>query len=304
MSTDIDHLELGQFIPLHYHYNMLNDAARMQGFKAALTRAVRPGARVLELGGGTGVLSFFAAEHAAEVICVERNPELVATARRILDLNSNGHKVKIVQADAFHYLPPEPVDVVICEMVHVGMLREKQLPVIDAFKKRYLEKFGGPLPAFVPEACVQAVQPVEHDFDFQGYYAPTILFQDPMVEQSKTKGLADPFVFQMFSYEEAIPHMCGWDGRVRIAADGMLNSLRIITKNILAILVDEQRTVDWYSQYLIVPLAHPFEVAEGDEVQVRFRYPPGASLDALTATLHVARTNVTDGAESNKKAAA
>jgi hypothetical protein len=30
-------------------------------------------------------------------------------------------------------------------MIHVGMLREKQVEVIEAFKQRYLARFGGPL---------------------------------------------------------------------------------------------------------------------------------------------------------------
>ena len=69
-------------------------------------------------------------------------PLLVQAARHILAMNPGGERVEVVHADAFDYLPPEPVDVVICEMLHVGMLREKQIPVIDSFKQRYLEKFG------------------------------------------------------------------------------------------------------------------------------------------------------------------
>jgi SAM-dependent methyltransferase len=172
MSRADDPSELGQFIPLHYHYNMLNDAVRMRGFKAAIDFVVRPGSKVLELGGGTGVLSYFAIQKAAKVWCVERNPELVAKARQILSLNPPGDKVEIIEADAFDFLPPERVDVVICEMIHVAMLREKQIPVIASFKERYLTRFGKPLPSFVPEALIQAVQPVEHDFNFDGYYAP------------------------------------------------------------------------------------------------------------------------------------
>src|SRR3569623_2485995 len=59
--------ELGQFVPLHYHYNLLNDTARMHGFTAAIEHAVHPGARELELGGGTGVLSNIAAPKASKV---------------------------------------------------------------------------------------------------------------------------------------------------------------------------------------------------------------------------------------------
>ncbi|MFC1750238.1 methyltransferase domain-containing protein [Pseudomonadota bacterium] len=287
MTAQIDRLVLGQFIPMHYHFNMLNDTERMQGFKAALEYVVRPGAKVLELGGGTGVLSFFAAQHAAHVYYVEQNPELVETARRVLKQNPNGHKVEIVRADASQYLPPEPVDVVVCEMLHVGLLREKQASMIHNFKKRYLEKFGGPLPAFVPDACFQAVQPVQHDFNYEGFYAPTILFQEPTAMHEGTQGLSDPMAFQTFTYDDVIPQTCCWDGRIQIVADGQLNALRFITKNILAILLEQQRTIDWFNQYLIVPLNEPMYVQAGDEIAVSFDYETGAEFDALTRSLNV-----------------
>jgi len=287
MTTSRDARELGQFIPLHYHYNMLQETARMQGFKDALQYAVPPDAKVLELGGGTGVLSFFAAQKASKVYCVERNPELVATAKRLLALNANGHKVEVIQADAFDYLPPEPVDVVICEMIHVAMLREKQIPVISQFKERYLKKFGGKLPVFVPEACIQAVQPVQQSFVFEDYYAPVILFQNPIATQPSTVELADPAMYQLFSYDGALSDLIQWHGAITIQHDGELNALRFITKNILAIVVGEQRTIDWHSQYLVVPLPAPMAVRAGEVIEVAFSYGAGAGFDALTDSLHV-----------------
>lgn len=287
MNNKYDHLELGQFIPAQYHFNMLNDTARMQGFAQALQQVVRPGSRVLELGGGTGVLSFFAAQRAAHVWCVERNPELVAMSRRILRQNPNGDKVEIVQADARFYVPPEPVDVVICEMLHVGLLREKQVEIIGKFKQRYLAKFGGPLPIFVPEACIQAFQLVEQDFNFEGYHAPTILFQDPAATQERSRGLSDPALYQSFTYDGALPQVCSADGDITIAANGRLNAVRLITKNILAFRIEEQTTIDWYNQYLVVPLDEPLDVFVGDSVNVQFQYNPGGSLDALSDSLRI-----------------
>lgn len=294
MKNKYDRLELGQFIPVQYHYNMLNDTVRMRGFAAAIELVVKPGARVLELGGGTGVLSFFAAQRASHVWCVERNPELVAASRRIMRQNVGGEKVDIIQADAGQYLPPEPVDVVICEMLHVGLLREKQVEIIDQFKNRYLEKFGGPLPIFIPEACIQAFQLVEQDFHYFDYYAPTILFQNPGSEQDRSYGLSDPIVYHSFAYDETIPTQCCWDGAVRVTETGRLNAIRIITKNILAIQNAEPPTIDWHNQYLVVPLPEPIEVGAGDYLRVQFDYEPGASIDALCETLQVGSTQVND----------
>ena len=281
MSASHEQLELGQFIPLVYHYNMLADQARMNAFMEAIALAVPEGSRVLELGGGTGVMSFFAAQRAAQVWCVERNPELVRAARRFLAMNSGGERVEVIEVDAFDYLPPEPVDVVICEMLHVGMLREKQIPVIESFKQRYLEKFGGQLPRFIPEAFIHAVQPVQQSFDYSGYYAPAPLFQDAAAEQPRTRELGAPVAYQLCSYNEPLPADCCWQGELAIERGGQLNALRFITKNVLAIDEAAHRTVDWFNQYLVIPLDAPMTVEDGQRVTVSFAYRPGDQIAAL-----------------------
>ncbi|MEM7377316.1 MAG: methyltransferase domain-containing protein [Pseudomonadota bacterium] len=286
-----DARELGQFIPAHYHANMLNDEARMQGFREAITHVVPEGGTVLELGGGTGVLSCFAAQRARHVWCVEFNPELVALSQALLRQNLNGDRVEVVLADARTWLPPEPVDVVVCEMLHTGLLREQQAAVLQSFKRRYLECFGGPLPRFVPEACLQAIQPIEQDFVHEGYFAPCLQFQSPVAEQSRSVELGAPTVYQVFCWDDAIPTQCAYDGPVAIARDGRVNALRVITKNLLAIVDDGQRTIDWHNQYMIVPLDTPIDMAAGDTLHVSFQYCPGDALSALRDTLVVAAVN-------------
>lgn len=278
-------MELGQFIPAVYHFNMLADDARMLAFKRAIANDVHPGHVVLELGGGTGVLSYFAALRGARVICVERNPELARLAQRALRHNSASDRITIVQADAMDYLPPEPVDVVICEMLHVGMLREMQLPVIESFKERYLREFGPPLPKFIPEAYFQAVQPVVHNFDYHGYRAPAACFQDPLVINRRTRVLGEPVIYHQGHYSAAQQLDCSWDGLLVCDFAGELNALRFITKNVLTVVPAERDTVDWSSQYLVLPLDHPLRVGKNREVAVRFRYRAGDPLRALQDSL-------------------
>lgn len=284
-EREVESCYLGQFIPVHYHHNMLMDDNRMTNFKAAIRHAVRPGAKVLELGGGTGVLSWFAASAGADKVwCVEYNPDLVKEARRFLALNPNGHKVEVVHADAFDYLPPEPVDVVICEMIHVAMLREKQVEVIEAFKRRYLERFGGPLPLFIPEAAVMAVQPLQQDYTFEGYCAPIVQFQ-PHTLHPGTVELAQPSVYSILDFSQLTDTLIRWEGSFRMEQDGTLNALRFITKNILAILPAQSSTIDWLNHYMVLPLAAPLRVAMGDEVQVAFHYRAGNSIASLQAAI-------------------
>ena len=284
-EREIESCYLGQFIPVHYHHNMLMDQNRMHGFKSAINYAVHPGAKVLELGGGTGVLSWFAAAKADKVYCVEFNPDMVKEARKMLAMNPNGHKVEVVHADAFEYLPPEPVDVVICEMIHVGMLREKQVEVMESFKRRYLARFGGPLPVFLPEAVIMAVQPLQQEYDFEGFYAPIVQFQEPAVIYPGTVEFAAPAVYRVIDFSQTTDTQIAWEGRFLIEKTGILNAMRFITKNILAVVSEESSTIDWLNHYMTLPLASPIAVRPGDVLQLSFQYRAGGSIPSLQAAL-------------------
>src|SRR4051812_33212854 len=263
---------LGQFIPVHYHHNMLMDENRMGSFRDAIDHAVKPGAKVLELGGGTGVLSCFAAANASKVWCIDFNPDLVREARRILAQNPNGHKVEVVQADAFDYLPPEPVDVVICEMIHVAMLREKQVAMMDAFKRRYLARFGGPLPLLMPEAVLMAVQPLYQNYDFHGFVAPIVQFQKFGTHAPRTIELGKPVVYSTLDFSEQTDPVIRWHGELEMTRAGKLNALRFLTKNVLAVVEEKGSTIDWRNDYMSVPLPEPIPVRARDRVRVSFAY--------------------------------
>jgi predicted RNA methylase len=284
-ERQIESCYLGQFIPVHYHHNMLMDQNRMHSFKSAIHYAVRPGAKVLELGGGTGVLSFFAAQQASKVYCVEFNPDMVQEARRFLAMNPNGDRVEVIHADAFEYLPPEPVDVVICEMIHVAMLREKQVDVIEAFKQRYLERFGGPLPLFMPEAVLMAAQPLQHEYDFEGFYAPIVQFQETQVVYPGTIELAQPAVYSILDFSQPVDPMIAWQGQFMVEKAGVLNAMRFVTKNVLSIVQEEGSTIDWLNHYMTLPLAAPVAVQPGDVLDVSFHYRAGGSIPSLQASI-------------------
>ena len=290
-EREIESCYLGQFIPVHYHHNMLMDQNRMHSFKSAIHYTVKPGAKVLELGGGTGVLSFFAAQKAEKVYCVEFNPDMVREARKFLAINPNGHKVEVIHADAFDYLPPEPVDVVICEMIHVAMLREKQVEVIESFKRRYLARFGGPLPVFLPEAVIMAAQPIEQEYDFEGFHAPIVQFQETGVVYPGTVELGQPAVYSLIDFHQPVDGVFAWEGGIVAEKSGTLNAMRFITKNVLAIVQEESTTIDWLNHYMTLPLAQPVKVQAGDLVHVAFQYRAGGSIPSLQASLRAQVVN-------------
>jgi predicted RNA methylase len=271
-------------LPVQYHVPMLLDEHRMESLRQAITTVVKPDMHVLELGAGTGVLSFFAAQQGARVTAVEREPVVFAAARTALQ-EIGSHKVDLVHADARAYPPTEPVDVVICEMMHVGQLRERQMEVLRGFKERYLAAFDGGLPRFLPEACVMAAQPVQQDFTYHGYAVAIPQFQDPFTTQPRTVELADPRVYQQFFYDGPIPERCIADVSFRIGRPGWLNAVRIMTKNVLAGELSPPGSVDWLMNYLVVPLPEPVYAHEADRVRITFDYRPGDEVHVLAASI-------------------
>lgn len=281
---------LGQYIPLHYHFEMLRDRYRMQSFREAIEATVRPGDKVVDLGGGTGVLSFFAARAGAEVWYCERNPELVEAAQRMLRANNVADQVHIVQADAAEFTPPTPVDVVVCEMLHVGLLREKQIEVISAFQRNYQQAHGAVLPRFIPEGTMLACQPVQQDFVFEGYLATGPLFQPPADKHADTSVLAEAVVHHMVWYDKPLHCEIAWNGKFAITHDGQLNAVRFITKNALTVMIEDQRVIPWHNQFLVMPIERPLQVSAGDVIEISFQYDAGAELVQLGDSLKVTRT--------------
>ncbi len=284
--------ELGRFIPEHYHYQMLLDEARMRGVWEALATVVpqSKNKRVLELGCGTGVLSFYAAQAGAEQVwCVERQPGLADRARELLEQNGVANRVSVVTGDAFTYLPPEPVDVVVCEMLHSALLRESQVAMIAAFRQRYAERFGPQLPIFVPQASLLGVEPVACDFDFFGYRAALPLFEDPgnlLSERIRPLGPVVPY--RIVDYNNALVEPLAWQGALEIDAAGECTGLRFITRNVLALRPDQSGVVEWMNQNLVIPLPAPQTVAPGQSLQAGFAYSPGDEIEALAQSLRIA----------------
>ena len=284
-----EELQLGQYIPLHYHYHMLQDEDRVAGFQAAIAQEVAPGMHVVELGAGTGILSSFAARRGATVSCIERIPALAAAAEKFLLDNGLGDRAQVICADASRFVPAQPVDVVICEMLHVALLREKQLLVIDAFKSNYRRAFGDsvPLPRFIPEASILMWQPVYQCFDFAGYWAPIPMFQAPLLQNARTTELGPLDPYASISYESDYPLRFTCQQAVPAAVAGTVNAVRFVTQNVMAIDVPNQSAITWPNQCLILPISEPFDVLAGQHLQISFDYAGGAPLETLAASMEL-----------------
>jgi type I protein arginine methyltransferase len=278
--------DLGQFIPLHYHFQMLSDTARMTAFSAAIEQVVTPQHKVVDLGSGTGVMSFFAAKQGARVWAVDYNPALVSASRKFLRENGVSNQVRVFEADATYWLPPEPADVVICEMLHSALLREKQIQVIASFRDAHHLKFGT-IPKFLPTATLLGVQPVWQSYDFNGYNTPVPLFQSAYISSDDCYPCSDPSVYKIVDYDNVQVDTFQSNVSFSFNQDTNVNALRFITKNLLTADLSTSQTIDWHSQHIILPLRQLLQLQAGQTLEISFSYQPGDSIEILNNSISI-----------------
>ena len=60
-----------------------------------------------------------------------------------------------------------------------------------------------------------------------------------------------------------------------------------MTKNVLAILLENSSTIEWLNDYMSLPVAEPINVKSGDILEVSFNYRAGGAIASLQNSLNV-----------------
>jgi protein arginine N-methyltransferase 1 len=148
---------------LEYHRSMLDDRVRTGSFLKAILKTVKPGDVVLDMGCGTGVLSFLACiAGAIRVYAVEQGP-IIELAKAICQHNGFQEQVVFINDWSTNVDLPEPVDVIITETIGNLGFEEGILGwVIDA-KERFLAPGGQIIPRSIEMLLVPTEKSEYHD---------------------------------------------------------------------------------------------------------------------------------------------
>jgi type I protein arginine methyltransferase len=139
---------------LEVHRTLLKDEVRMQAFEKAIGEAVKPGATVIDVGTGTGILAFMAARAGAGKVVGVDSASIIEVARKAAQ--RNGFKnVEFVRADLRDVYGPK-ADLIICELI--GMFITDEGITYKMAKMLPLLKEGGKV---MPERLDIYVVPVE-----------------------------------------------------------------------------------------------------------------------------------------------
>ena len=161
--------------PALYYQDMLGDARRMERYRQAIEQVVQPGDIVADLGTGLGVLAIMAVQAGARhVYAVDVRPQIIPITQRVLDANKLADRVTLIQADATEVQIPEPVDVIVNELIGDFGTDENIYECVAAVVGSSLKHGGRVLPRRLSTHLVG----VEYDDEFRGVFSENFFGMD------------------------------------------------------------------------------------------------------------------------------
>jgi SAM-dependent methyltransferase len=137
---------LSQFGDLAAQEAMLADTARVDTYYRAIQKYVRQGATVLDLGTGTGILSYFASTRAPKTVyAIDHSERILEVAKEVGRHNGIGNVV-FVNTNSKDFKPAEPIDVIIQEQMGHFLFDENMVENVVDLRDRVLKKGGRILP--------------------------------------------------------------------------------------------------------------------------------------------------------------
>jgi predicted RNA methylase len=131
------------------HRTMIGDHARTEAFRRAIEEVVRPGDTVLDIGTGTGILSFFAARAGAERVYAVDNSSIIDLARRLAVANGLDDKIQF-HGEPIETAPvEEQVNVIVSEWLGFFALTETMFKSFVKGRDRLLAPGGTTIPSAV-----------------------------------------------------------------------------------------------------------------------------------------------------------
>lgn len=122
--------------------SMLEDRVRIDAFSNALRGAIRPGATVMDIGTGPGVMAILACELGASHVYAIESSEVIQVAREIAAANHCADKIEFFEDLSTNVSIPVKADVIVSDMRGVLPLFQAHIPSIADARARFLAPGG------------------------------------------------------------------------------------------------------------------------------------------------------------------
>ncbi len=264
---------------LDYHLSMLHDTARMDAFRRAIHASVQPGDVVVDIGCGSGVLSFMACEAGASTVYAIEGGPVIDVARELAADNGFADRIEFLGGWSIDVGLPEPADVLISETIGNAGLDEGIVAWTFDARQRLLRPGAVLVPqrlrlwvaaaeSFDDHALVSDWRATGLPYDYTAAHrraARTLLFAD----LTPNNLLGQPELAADIDLVTAPNETISSAGRLQVDRDGTLHGLACWFDSLLCpgVTVDNlpPRTESSWSHGFL-PLAEPVDVAAGDHL--------------------------------------
>jgi SAM-dependent methyltransferase len=129
------------------HEKMLMDKARCDAYRDAIQRTVKPGDVVVDLGAGTGLLSFFAVQAGARHVYAIESSAIAEIAAELIEANSFRDRITLIRENSKNVRLPERCDALVTETLSAFCFDDENIieTVADA-RERFLKPGGRVIP--------------------------------------------------------------------------------------------------------------------------------------------------------------
>ncbi|HEY9464431.1 MAG TPA: 50S ribosomal protein L11 methyltransferase [Vicinamibacterales bacterium] len=143
---------------LEFHAFCLTDTgSRLDQFAAAIAARIRPGDTVVDLGAGTGILSFLACRAGARRVYAIEGGESLEFARLLAAQNGFADRVEFINKPSTHVVLPERVNAIVGDIHDTFGLQASGLTAMMDARDRFLAPGG----VLIPRSIQLMVAPVE-----------------------------------------------------------------------------------------------------------------------------------------------
>jgi predicted RNA methylase len=267
---------------LAYHRGMLADVERVDRYREAILAVVREGDVVVDVGAGTGLLSYFACQAGARrVFAIEAGP-IVAVARELARANGFADRVEFIAAHSSRAVLPEPADVLVTETLWNFGIGEGVLGFIRDARQRFLRPGARVVPSGVDlylaplqvddfHARLADGPPDRHGLDFAPM-RPYAVNQVQVPRVHPDAFLAEPALLTSVDLTRDDAPEVGGRAQFSVARDGVLHGFAGWFDAELAdgIRLGNAPPAEGSSwAHVLFPLERGLPVRQGDEVSVR-----------------------------------
>lgn len=139
---------------------MLVDAVRCDTFREAIRRTVKPGDLVVDLGAGTGLLSFFAVQAGARHVYAIEMSGIADLTAELIATNGMEEKITLIRGNSKKVRLPERCDVLVSETLSSFCFdTENTIEYMADARERFLKPGG----RIIPEVCDTVLMPFSSD---------------------------------------------------------------------------------------------------------------------------------------------